>query len=70
MLKALSELGPLVRRMLESQGTPIDDRHSIFVCPCTGSIGVIEDASADPAKGRNRSHTTAVPGHAGEAGSG
>ena len=42
MFEALRRMGSLAGQLLESVGTPIDDRYSIYVCPCTGAFAILE----------------------------
>ena len=48
MQEALAKVGSMVCRMLEFAATPIDDRYSLYVCPCTGAFAIIEFSRKRP----------------------
>lgn len=48
MFKALTKVGSMACRILELAGTPIDDRYSLCVCPCTGVFAIVEFSRKNP----------------------
>jgi hypothetical protein len=41
-MNVLSRAGSAICRILEITCTPINNRYSIFVCPCTGACEMVE----------------------------
>jgi hypothetical protein len=48
MFEALRKMGSLAGQSLESIGTPIDERYSVYICACTGSFAIVEFSRKKP----------------------